>query len=77
MKLQITFETDGMPLKRKLQSLIEHLYKLFLNEDHKDLLASVSFINKTDRKDTKERELYWMETSKTMELYDLNMTDST
>ena len=40
----------------KLEGLIEHLYKFFLNEDRKDLLndASVSFINKTDRKDTKK-----------------------
>ena len=56
MKLQIIFEVDGIPLKGKLESLIEHLYKFFLNEDRKDLLndASVSFINKTDRKDTKK-----------------------
>ena len=56
MKLRIIFEVDGIPIEGKLEGLIEHLYKFFLNEDRKDLLndASVSFINKTDRKDTKK-----------------------
>ena len=42
----------------------------FLNE------ASVTFIDKTDGKDPKKRERYWMQTLKTMGPYGLNIADS-
>ena len=45
-------------------------HKGFLNE------ASVTFIDKTDGKDPKKRERYWMRTLKTMEPYGLNIADS-
>ena len=56
----------------------EHLYKHFHTEGHKGFLneASVTFIDKTDGKDPKKRERYWMQTLKTMELYGLNIADS-
>ena len=38
--------------------------------------ASVTFIDKTDAKDPKKRERYWMPTLKTMEPYGLNIADS-
>ena len=56
----------------------EHLYKHFQTEGHKGFLneASVTFIDKTDGKDPKKRERYWMQALKTMEPYGLNIADS-
>ena len=56
----------------------ETLYKHFWNEGHKGFLneASVTFIDKTHRKDPKKRERYWMRTLKTMEPYGYNIADS-
>ena len=49
----------------------EHLYKHFQTEGHIGFLneALVTFIDKTDGKDPKKRERYWMQTLKTMEPY--------
>ena len=56
----------------------ERLYKHCQTEGHKGFLneASVTFIEKTDGKDPKNRERYWMRTLKTMEPYGLNIADS-
>ena len=56
----------------------EHLYKHFQTEGHIGFLneALVTFIDKTDGKDPKKRERYWMQTLKTMEPYGLNIADS-
>ena len=56
----------------------EHLYKHFQMEGHKGFLneASVTFTDKTDSKDLKKIERYWMQTLKTVEAYGLNIADS-
>ena len=57
----------------------EHFYKHFQEEEgHKGFMneASVTFIDKTDRKDPKKRERYWIRTLKTMEPYGLNIAHS-
>ena len=56
----------------------EHLYKHFQMQVHKGFLneASVTFIDKTDGKDPKKRERYWMQTLETIEPYGLNIADS-
>ena len=56
----------------------EHLCKHFQAEGHKGFLndSSVTFIDKTDGKDPKKRERYWMRTMKTVEPYGLNIADS-
>ena len=40
------------------------------------VFTTEGFFNKTDGKDTKRRERYWMPTLKTMEPYELNIEDS-
>ena len=45
----------------------EHLFELFTSESHSGCLGNVSItlIDKTDGKDPKRRENYWMRTPKT------------
>ena len=55
-----------------------HLYKHFQREGYKGFLneASVTFIDKTDGKDPKNRERFWIRTWKTMKPYGLNIAHS-
>ena len=57
--------------------MLEHLHKHFQTESHKGFLneVSVTSIDKTDGKDPKKRERYWMGTLKTMDPYWLNIAD--
>ena len=52
--------------------------KHFQTEGHKGFLneASVTFIDRTDGKDPKNRERYWIRKLKTMEPYGFNIADS-
>ena len=52
----------------------EHLCQYFWSEGDKGFLNEVSgtFIDKTYRKNPKNRERYWMQTWKTIESYGLN-----
>ena len=72
------YKDNARKFDRKESCMQEHLYKHFQTEGHKGFLneASVTFIDKTDGKDPKKRERYWMQTLKTMEPYGLNIVDS-
>ena len=72
------YKDNARKFGRKDSCMQEHLYKHFHTEGHKGFLneASVAFIDKTDGKDLKKRERYWMQTLKTMEPYGLNIADS-
>ena len=56
----------------------EHLFEHFKSEDHSGFLGNVSItlIDKTDGKDPKRRENYWMRTLKTYAPFGLNIEDS-
>ena len=72
------YKDNARKFDRKEPCMQEHLYKHFQTAGHKDFLneASITFIDKTERKDPKTRERYWMRTLKTMELYGLNIAES-
>ena len=72
------YKGNGRKFDRKESCMQEHLYKYFQTEGHKGFLneESVTFIDKTDVKDPKKRERYWMQTLKTMDPYGLNIADS-
>ena len=56
----------------------EHLFEHFKSEGHSGFLGNVSItlIDKTDGKDPKRRENYWMKTFKTYASFRLNIEDS-
>ena len=56
----------------------KHLFEHFKSEGHSGFLVNVSItlIDKTDRKDTKRRENYWMYTLKTYTPFGLNIENS-
>ena len=56
----------------------EHLFEHFKSEGHSGFLGNVSItlIDKTDGKDPKRRENYWMRTLKTYAPFGLNIEDS-
>ena len=55
----------------------EHLHKHFVMEGHKGFLNEVSLlVDKTDGKDPKKTERYWVQILNTMEPYGLNIEDS-
>ena len=56
----------------------EHLFEHFKSKDHSGFLGNVSItlIDKTDGKDPKRRENYWMRTLKTYAPFGLNIEDS-
>ena len=56
----------------------EHLFEHFKSEGHNGFLGNVSItlIDKTDGKDPKRRENYWMRTLKTYAPFGLNIEDS-
>ena len=58
--------------------LQEHLFEHFKSEGHGGFLKNVSIIHidKTDRKDPKRRENYWMKTLTTYAPFGLNIEDS-
>ena len=72
------YKDNAKTFDRKESCMQEDLYKDFQSEGHKGFLneASVTFIDKTDGKNPKKRESYWMRTLKTMEPYGLNIADS-
>ena len=72
VKLHISFVIDGMTIKAMLESLTGKslVCRGFLNK------ASVTFIDKTNGKDPKKREICWIQTLETMESYGLNIPDS-
>ena len=72
------YKDNARKLDRKESCMQEHLYKHFQMEGHKGFLneASVTFTDKTDSKDLKKIERYWMRTLKTVEAYGLNIADS-
>ena len=56
----------------------EHLFEHFQSEGHSGFLGNVSMtlIGKTDFKDSKTRENYWMRALKTYAPFGLNIEDS-
>ena len=72
------YKDNARKFDRKESCMQEHLYKHFQTEGHKGSLneASVTFIDKTDGKDLKKTERYWMRTLKTVEPYGLNIANS-
>ena len=56
----------------------EHMFEHFKSEGHSGFLGNVSItlIDKTDGKDPKRRETYWMRTLKTYAPFGLNIEDS-
>ena len=56
----------------------EHLFEHFKSRAHSGFLGNVSItlIDKTDGKDPKRRENYWMRTLKTYAPFGLNIEDS-
>ena len=55
----------------------EHLFEQLKTEGHSEFLGNVSItiIDKTDGKDPKRRENYWMRTLKTYAPFGLNIED--
>ena len=53
----------------------EHLFEHFKSERHSGFLGNVSITlkDKTDGKDPKRRENYWMRTLKTYALFEINI----
>ena len=72
------YKDNARKFDRKESCMQEHLYKHFQTEGHKGFLneASVTFIDKTDGKDPKKRERYWIKTLKTIEPYGLKIAYS-
>ena len=73
------YKDNARKFDREESCMQEHFYKYFQEEEcHKGFMneASVTFIDKTDGKDPKKRERYWIRTLKTMESYGLNFADS-
>ena len=58
--------------------MYEHFFEHFKSEGHSGFLGNVSItlIDKTDCKDPKRRENYWMRTLKTYAPFGLNIEDS-
>ena len=56
----------------------EYLFEHFKSKSHSDFLGNVSItlIDKTDGKDPKRRENYWMRTPNTYAPFGLNIEDS-
>ena len=71
------YKDNARKFDRKESCMQEHLYKHFQTEGHKGFLneVSVTFIDKTDGKNPKKRERYWMRTLKKMESYGLHIAD--
>ena len=85
LKLQINYGViHGIIIKTTLErvlyteTLIYILYKHFQTEGYKIFLnkTSATLIGKTDGKDPKKGERYWMRTLKTMESCGPNIADS-
>ena len=55
----------------------EHLFEHFYSDGHSDFLedVAISLIDKTDGRDPKNRENYWMRTWKTLAPEGLNIED--
>ena len=56
----------------------EHLFEDFKSKSHSSFLGNVSvtLIDRTNGKDLKRRENYWMRTLKTCAPFELNIEDS-
>ena len=72
------YKSNGRKNARNETCMQEHLFEHFKSEDHSGFLGNVSItlIDKTDGKESKRRENYWMRTLKTYAPFGLNIEDS-
>ena len=75
---QNNYKSNDRKNARKVACMQEHLFEHFKGESHSGFLGNVSItlMNKTDGKDPKRRENYWIRTRKTYALFGHNIEDS-
>ena len=72
------YKANDRKFQRGEPCMQEHLFEHFYSEGHNGFLndVSVTLIDKTDGKDPKKREYYWMRTLKTLAPDGLNIEES-
>ena len=76
-RLRWNYKSNDRKFKRGELYMQEHVYEHFYSDGHDGFLEdiAITLINKTDGRDPRNREYYWMRTLKTLAPDELNIED--